>query len=157
MDTVKEQICYQSFVKKSLDIEDFNRLFSCKEQPQQVFRIRTRVCTVIYHKATWARDLEIEFGAQSRATAALSCFQIVTWARRFPSNIAAASTETFDFLKSTTTSSDPDRPNTETRLTMPAHTLVCFLHSKPENVEKVAEKLREASQIYSKENDTLAC
>jgi hypothetical protein len=68
----------------------------------------------------------------------------------------AASTETFHFLNSVTTLSDPDNPDTKTRLTMPAHTLVCFLHSKPENVDKVAEKLREASQVYSKDKDTLA-
>lgn len=39
---------------------------------------------------------------------------------------------------------------------MPAHTLVCFLHSKPEYVEKVKEKLQEANQVYSKDKDTLA-
>ena len=30
---------------------------------------------------------------------------------------------------------------------MPAHTLVCFLYSKPENIEKVKAKLQEASQV----------
>lgn len=39
---------------------------------------------------------------------------------------------------------------------MPAHTLVCFLYAKPENVEKVKAKLQEANQVYSKDKDTLA-
>lgn len=39
---------------------------------------------------------------------------------------------------------------------MPAHTLVCFLYAKPDNIDKVKEKLQEASQVYSKDKDTLA-
>jgi hypothetical protein len=61
VDKVKEQVCYQSFVTTSLDIEDCNRLFDCEMHKVHVTRIRTRVCTVIYHKANSATYLGIEF------------------------------------------------------------------------------------------------
>lgn len=40
-------------------------------------------------------------------------------------------------------------------INMPAYTLVAHLYSKPENVDKVKAKLQEASQVYSKDKETL--
>jgi len=38
---------------------------------------------------------------------------------------------------------------------MPAYTLIAHLHAKPDMVEKVKAKLQEASQVYSKDKETL--
>lgn len=38
---------------------------------------------------------------------------------------------------------------------MPAYTLVVHMHAKPDCVEKLAEKLKEASQVYSKDKECL--
>lgn len=39
---------------------------------------------------------------------------------------------------------------------MPPYTLVVHLHAKPDCVEKLAEKLKEASQVYSNDRECLS-
>lgn len=39
---------------------------------------------------------------------------------------------------------------------MPAYTLVVHLHAKPDCVDQLAEKLKEASQVYSKDKECLS-